>query len=69
MATLEWASRLAEKHAAQAARNRVWHKHFAAALPLGRERRSKLWLLSFHARRNEARAYFWQRVASCGSCA
>ncbi len=65
---LAWAARLAEQHAAQAARNRAWREHYAATLPPGRERRSKLWLLTYYARRNEARADFWQRfVTSCGS--
>lgn len=67
---LEWAVRLAEQHAQQASRNYLWREHYAATLPPGRERRSKLWLMTYYARRNEQRAQFWQRlVASCGSCA
>lgn len=65
---LAWAARLAEQHAFTAEQNRRWRAHYAATLPPGRARRSKLWLLTYYARRNDQRADFWQRVAtSCGS--
>lgn len=64
---LAWAARLAEQHAAQAERNHLWRDHFAKAMPPGRERRSKLWLLSYYGRKARERAEFWRRVASCGN--
>lgn len=64
---LDWALRAAEKCAAQAEQNTLWREFYRRTLPPGRERRRKLWLLSFHARKNADRAYFWRRVAEAGS--
>lgn len=59
-----WASEMADGYERQAACNRCWRAHYAAMLPPGRERRSRLWLLAYHANRLERRAEFFRAVAA-----
>lgn len=61
---IEWAARLAHQCETQAVNNVRWRAHYARTLPPGRERRSRLWRLAYHARRNEQRAIFWREVSA-----
>lgn len=61
---IAWAARLAEQHEAQAQRNLIWLAHYRAMMPPGRERRSRLWNLSFRMHKARERAAFWRRYVS-----
>jgi hypothetical protein len=55
--------KLAREHELQAARNLEWRRHYRAVMAPGRARRSRLWLLSFHGRKELERAAMLRRFA------
>jgi len=61
---LSWMAAMAEDYERQAERGRRWRAHFARFMPPGRERRSKLRTLSFHANRLDRRANFLRAVVA-----
>jgi hypothetical protein len=53
--------RIARQHEEAAEQNFLWREHFRETLPPGRERRIKLWRLSFHMRKARDRAAVLRR--------
>lgn len=55
--------RLAQQHEEQAKRNLLWRQHYRETMPPGRDRRSRLWQLSFYMHKARSRAATLRRFA------